>query len=115
MSPIQLWYGIVCDNQKKIKINLPSKHKTEVLFSKLPYLTQLHNPTFKEKIENILNNNKAVQKYFLTTGDLQNSIQENLNYIVLDDEKLNKASAVRHLLNTKLPKNVLQKPYVQIC
>ena len=71
---------------------------------------QLGNVIFKEEIENTLNDNKAVQKYLLVTGDLQNSTEESLNYIVSDGGKLNKVSAARHLVDTKLPKNVVQKP-----
>ena len=108
MSCIQLPYGIACDNnQKKIKCNLLSNYKAEVLCYKLPYLAPLNNPIFKEKIKNILKNNKGVQK---ATGNLQNGLHESLNYIVLDNGKLNESTSVHHLLHTKLAKNVMQKP-----
>ena len=95
MSRIQLPYGgIVNENEKTIKLTLPTNYKSEVLFSHLPYLANLRDPIFQSSNQNVINNREDLQKYFLAAGDLNNSIQENLDLIVTDGH-LNDA-AVRH-------------------
>ena len=78
-----------------------------MLFDKLPYVRKLDNPA----IENVVNGNNAddlsVQKNFLGTNLLQDSIQESLNMLVTDGE-FNNAS-IRRVLDAKYP-SVMKKP-----
>ena len=92
---------------KKIKLNLPTNYKSEVLFSKLPYLANFKSPCFQSYFKDFINSRKDLQKFLLATGDLGGSIQESLNLVVTDG-KLNNA-AVRRALDPTY-KNVLQKP-----
>ena len=74
---IQLPLGFIPDQKTEndLQFNLPLNYKKNLLFDKLPYVTKLDNPV----IENVINGNNAddlsVQKFFLATDLLQDSIQ----------------------------------------
>ena len=70
MSCIQLPHGEICnENEKTIKLTLPTNYKSEVLFSQLSYLPNVRDPIFQSSIEDIINSRRDLQKYLLATGD----------------------------------------------
>ena len=67
---IQLPFGVKYNDESKISLNLPSNYKSDVLFSQLHYLTHLDQPIFKQRLEDVLKDEKGIQKFLLATGDL---------------------------------------------
>ena len=61
-----------------------------------------------ELTNNGINNKETLQKYLLTAGILESSIQDSLDMIVRDDGKLSDV-AVRRKLDLKIP-SVMKKP-----
>ena len=106
---IQLPFGFVPDKSPggEIQFNLPLNHKKDLLFGKLPFITNLNDPAIDDVIKNGNIDNIALQKYLLATGLLEDSIQENLEMIVTDGEFNN--SSVRRALDLKYP-SVMKKP-----
>ena len=106
---IQLPFGFIPDQKTEndLQFNLPLNYKKNLLFDKLPFVTKLDNPA----IENVVNGNEAddlsVQKFFLATDLLPDSVQESLNMVVTDGD-FNNAS-IRRVLDTKYP-SVMKKP-----
>ena len=110
MSYIQLPRGLKYDDDKTVRLAVPNSYKTDVLFSQLPYLAHIDHSVFKQRIEDLLKDSQGVQKFLLTTGDLNDSIQQSLNLVVGGDGKLNEGTNVGRLLDPKFPKNVMQNP-----
>ena len=106
---IQLPFGFVPDKNSggEIQFNLPLNYKKDLLFRKLPFITNLNDPAIDDVIKNGNVDKLALQKYLLATGLLEDSIQENLEMIVTDGE-FNNAS-VRRALDLKYP-SVMKKP-----
>ena len=107
---IQLPYGVVNNRvkEKKIHLNLPPNYEKHVLFGQLRYLAHLENPSIWDVVNNGINNKETLQKYLLTTGILESSIQCSLDMIVHDDGKLNDVAVCRQL-DLKIP-SVMEKP-----
>ena len=82
MAYIQLSFGVKYNN-KKNQLNIPSNYKSDVLFSQLPYLAHVDHSVFKQRVEDILKYEKSVQKFLLATGDLNDSIQQGLNLLLV--------------------------------
>ena len=103
---IQLPFGYVRNDSENedLQFNLPLNFRKDILFDKLPYVSNLQNPA----IDNVLKGGKAddiaLQKYLLATGHLQDTIQENLNMVVMDGD-FNNASICREL-DTKYPEKI---------
>ena len=81
--------------------------RKDVLFDKLPYLTQSKNPTLNNIIENSTIDNLELQKYLLATGLLKDGIQQSLDMIVTDGG-FNDA-VIRRELDLKYP-SIMKKP-----
>ena len=106
---IQLPYGFVeTENEdEKMHFNLPINYKKGLLFDKLPYIAQLNNPAIENVIKGKENDDLGVRKFLLATDLLEDTIQNNLDMIVTDDEFNN--AGIRQALDTKFP-SVMQKP-----
>ena len=106
---IQLPFGFVSDKDSggEIQFNLPLNYKKDLLFRKLPFITNLNDAAIDDVIKNGNVNKLALQKYLLATGLFEDSIQENLEMIVTDGE-FNNAS-VHRALDLKYP-SVMKKP-----
>ena len=84
---IQLPYGVISQKnhpENELQFNFPPNFRKDILFGKLPYLTQSKNPTLNNIIKNGRVDNLELQKYLLATGLLQDSIQQSLDMIVTD-------------------------------
>ena len=62
----------------------------------LPYLANLKDPIFQNKVENLIKNREDLQKYLLATEDLNKTIEESLQ-LALGHGKINDESAVSHV------------------
>ena len=78
---IHLPFGIVRDksNEKDIKLNLPPYFRKDLLFNQLPYMAYLDNPEILDVVKKVIADNLSLQKYFLVTGLLKDSIQDSLD------------------------------------
>ena len=84
---IQLPYRVISeinDPENELQFNFPLNFRKDILFDKLPYLTQSKNPTLNNIIKNGAVDNLELQKYLLATGLLQDSVQQSLDMIVTD-------------------------------
>ena len=98
---ITLWFYIPDQkNNEKLYFDLPLNYKKNLLFDKLPYMTQLNNPAINNVVKG-KKNDLSIQKFLLATDLLEHAIQNNLDMIVTDGE-FNDAD-VRHALDTKFP------------
>ena len=88
--------------KKRLKLNLPSNFRKDVLFNQLPYLARLENTAIADVVKNGITDYLSLQKYLLATGLLKDSIQDSLEMIASDDRKLSNA-VVRRQLDTKFP------------
>ena len=102
MSYIQLPDGLK-KNVSKIQLNTPKDEKEKDLLEHLPYLANLKDPIFQNKVENLLKNREDLQSYLLATEDLNRTIEDSLQLAVTHG-KLNDASAVRHVSERDDPK-----------
>ena len=78
---IHLPFGIVRDksNEKDIKLNLPPYFRKDLLFNQLPYMAYLDNPEILDVVKKVIADNLSLQKCFLVTGLLKDSIQDSLD------------------------------------
>ena len=102
MSYIQLPDGLK-KNVGKIQLNIPKDQKEKNLLKHLPYLANLKEPIFQNKVENLLKSREDLQSYFLATEDLNRTIEDSLQ-LAVTRRKLNDASAVRHVSERDDPK-----------
>ena len=114
---IQLPYGVLSDDEPKnlLCFNLPLNYKRDILFEQFPYLSHVKNPTPNQIIKIGIVDGVQLQKYFLPTGLLQDSIQQSLDMVVTDGF-FNNAAVRRELdqkystlLKTPNPVNVIFK------
>ena len=106
---IQLPYGFICDKNPggELHFDLHQDFKKELLFKKQLYVAHLENPVINNVVKGGKVDNLALQKFLLATNLLQDSIQENLNMIVMNGG-FNDAS-IRRALDTKFP-SIMKKP-----
>ena len=105
---IQLPYGFLeNEDDKKINLNLPRNFKKELLFDDLPFVAQLNNPAIENVISGKDNDDISIQKFLLATGLLEDSIQNNLDMIITDNEFNN--AGIRRVLDQKYP-TIMGKP-----
>ena len=105
---IQLPYGYLENNDnEKINLNLPKNFKKELLFGQLPFVAQLNNPAIENVISGKENDDISIQKFLLATGLLEDTIQNNIDMIVTDNEFNN--AGVRRVLDQKYP-TIMGKP-----
>ena len=105
---IQLPYGYVeNENDEKINLNLPQNFKKELLFENLPFVAQLNNPAIDNVVKGKETDDISIQKFLLATGLLEDTIQNNLDMIVTDNEFNN--AAIRRVLDQKYP-TIMGKP-----
>ena len=102
MSYIQLPDGLK-KNVSKIQLNIPKDEREKDLLEHLPYLANLKDSIFQNKVENLLKNREDLQRYLLATEDLNRTIEDSLQLAVTHG-KLNDASAVRHVSERVDPK-----------
>ena len=83
---IQLPYGFIRDKNPggELHFDLHQDFKKELLFKKQPYVAHLENPAINDVVKGGKVDSLALQKFLLATDLLQDSIQENLNMIVMD-------------------------------
>ena len=105
---IQSPYGYVeNENDEKINLNLPQNFKKELLFENLPFVAQLNNPAIDNVVKGKETDDISIQKFLLATGLLEDTIQNNLDMIVTDNEFNN--AAIRRVLDQKYP-TIMGKP-----
>ena len=105
---IQLPYGYIENkNDEKINLSLPRNFKKELLFDELPFVAQLNNPAIENVISGKENDDISIQKFLLATGLLEDTIQNNLDMIVTDNDFNN--AGIRHALDQKYP-TIMGKP-----
>ena len=105
---IQLPYGYVeNENDEKINLNLPLNFKKELLFENLPFVAQLNNPVIDNVIKGKETDDISIQKFLLASGLLQDTIQNNLDMIITDNEFNN--AGIRRVLDQKYP-TIMGKP-----
>ena len=104
---IQLPYGFVENDNQKVTFNLPKNFKKELLFDDLPFVAQLNNAAIENVIKGKENDDISIQKFLLATGLLEDTIQNNLDMIVTDNEFNN--AGVRRALDQKYP-TIMGKP-----
>ena len=82
MEYIHLPFGVRYNNENKISLNLLSNYKSEVLFFQLLDLAHLNQPIFKEKLDKLLNAEKGIQKFLLSTSDIRRKYQQDVYSIL---------------------------------
>ena len=102
MSYIQLPEGLK-KNVGQIQLNIPKDEKARDLLEHLPYLANLKDPIFQNKVENLLKNREDLQAYLLAREDLNRTIDDSLQLAVTHG-KLNDATAVKHVSERYDPK-----------
>ena len=105
---IQLPYGYVeNENDEKIYLDLPHNFKKDFLFDDLPFVAQLNNPAIDNVVKGKETDDFSIQKFLLATGLLEDTIQNNLDMIVTDNEFNN--AGIRRVLDQKYP-TIMSKP-----
>ena len=106
---IQLPYGYMenDNNGENLNFNLPKNFKKELLFDNLPFVAQLNNSAIENVVKGKENDAISIQKFLLATGLLEDTIQNNLDMIVTDDDFNN--AGVRRVLDQKYP-TIMGKP-----
>ena len=105
---IQLPYGYVeNENDEKINLNLPQNFKKELLFENLPFVAQLNNPAIDNVVKGKETDDISIQKFLLATGLLEDTVPNNLDMTVTDNEFNN--AAIRRVLDQKYP-TIMGKP-----
>ena len=106
---IQLPFGFIPDQNpdNDLYFDLPLNYKKNLLFNKLPYIAQLNNPAIDDVVRGKKTDDISIQKFLLATDLLQDTIQDNLDMIVTDED-FNDAS-VRRTSDTKFP-SVMKNP-----
>ena len=100
MSYIQLPYGLIRKNEKKIiKLELLRNYAASPYIPRLPYLDNTKDPKFQNDATGIVNNRADLRKFLLATSKYGENIQENINSVVTDGQFNN--VALRHLLDEK--------------
>ena len=108
MSYMQLPDGLK-KNVGKIQVNLTKDEKARDLLGHLPYLANSKDPILQNRVGNLLKNREDLQKYLLATEDLNKTIEDSLQ-LAVTHEKLNDATAVRHVSERNDPNyNFLKK------
>ena len=79
----------------KLQLNIASDEKGKDLVKHLPYLAQLEDPIFQNKVEDLINNDEDLQSYLFATEDLHRSLEDSLRLLV-GHGKINGATKVRH-------------------
>ena len=82
---IQLPYGFARDKNLsgESHFDLHQNFKKGLLFEKQPYVAHLENPAINDVVKGSKVDSLALQKFLLVTDLLQDSIQENLDIIVI--------------------------------
>ena len=102
MSFIQL-PDTIKKNVSKIRLNIPQDEKARDLMDHLPYLAQMQDSIFQNKVEDLIKNKEDLQAYLLATEDLNKTLDESLKLAVTHG-KLNDAAKVRHVSERNDPK-----------
>ena len=79
------------DNLNK---DMPTSQLKDLL-KHLPYLAQIEDPIFQNKVEDLIENNEDLQAYLFATEDLNRTLEESLQ-LAVGHGKLNDGSKVRH-------------------
>ena len=105
---IQLPYGYVeNENDEKIYLDLLHNFKKDLLFNDLPFVSQLNNPAIDNVVKGKETDDFSVQKFLIATGLLEDTIQNNPDMIVTDNEFNN--AGIRRVLDQKYP-TIMSKP-----
>ena len=101
MSYIQLPDKIV-NKPDQIQLNIPKDEKVKDLFAHLPYLANLKDPIFQNKVEHLLKNREGLQDYLLATEKLGTTLEDGLQ-LAVSHGKLNEGTKFRHLAEEQNP------------
>ena len=85
----------LCQDIPKLQLNIASDEKGKDLVKHLPYLAQLEDPIFQNKVADLINNDEDLQSYLFATEDLNRSLEDSLQLLV-GHGKINDATKVRH-------------------
>ena len=102
MSYIQLTDKIV-NQVEQIQLNLPKDQKVKDLFAHLPYIANLKDPIWQNRVEDLLKNREDLQNYLLATEHLATTLEDSLQ-LAVSHGKLNEGTKVRHLSELNDPK-----------
>ena len=80
-----------------IQLNVSPDEKGKDLVKHLPYLAQIEDPIFQNKVEDLINNDEDLQAYLFATEDLNRTLEESLQ-LAVGHGKINDATKVRHEL-----------------
>ena len=80
-----------------IQLNIPPDEKAKDLIKHLPYLAQIEDPIFQNKVEDLIGNDEDLQSYLFATEDLNRTLDESLQ-LEVGHRKINGVSKVRHEL-----------------
>ena len=79
----------------KIQLHVPSDEKGKDLAKHLPYLAQINDPIFQNKVEDLINSDEDLQSYLFATEDLNRSLEDS-SQLLVSHGKINDATKVRH-------------------
>ena len=80
-----------------IQLNIPPDEKAKDLIKHLPYLAQIEDTIFQNKVEDLIGNDEELQSYLFATEDLNRTVDESLQ-LAVGHGKINDAAKVRHEL-----------------
>ena len=78
-----------------IQLNISPDEKGKDLVKHLPYLAQINDPIFQNRVEDLINNDEDLQSYLFATEDLNRTLNESLQ-LAVGHGKINDATKVRH-------------------
>ena len=78
-----------------IQLNISPDEKGKDLVKHLPYLAQINDPIFQNRVEDLINNDEDLQSYLFATEDLNRTLNESLQ-LAVGHGKINDAAKVRH-------------------
>ena len=79
----------------KIQLSILPDEKGKDLVRHLPYLAQIEDPIFQNKVEDLINNYEDLQSYLFATEDLNRTLEESFR-LAVGHGKINDAVKVRH-------------------
>ena len=78
-----------------IQLNISPVEKGKDLVKHLPFLAQINDPIFQNRVEDLINNDEDLQSYLFATEDLNRTLNESLQ-LAVGHGKINDAAKVRH-------------------
>ena len=79
MSHIQLLFDLVQKDKKTLKLSLSKNYNAKCIYSNLPYLNNIEDPSFQNFIIDVRNSREDLQKLLLGLSDIGDNIREGIN------------------------------------